>query len=240
MTRDEILDEIRRLGAENGGVAPGKQRFADLTGITESEWSGRYWARWNDALAQAGYKPNAMQDAYRDQDILDQLIAHIREIGRFPTVAELRLRRRADPSFPSAGVFDRLGRKAVLAAKAQERCVEVGGDESVRSICAEIAATEADDSETGSDPGLAIGAVYLMKSGRNYKIGRSNSVGRREYELSIQLPDELTTVHVIQTDDPVGVEAYWHQRFADRWKRGEWFSLTRDDVRAFKRWKSIV
>jgi hypothetical protein len=31
------------------------------------------------------------------------------------------------------------------------------------------------------------GYVYLAKSGRHYKIGRSNSIGRREYELAIQL-----------------------------------------------------
>jgi hypothetical protein len=33
----------------------------------------------------------------------------------------------------------------------------------------------------GAEP--AFGFVYLMKSGKHYKIGRSNAVGRREYEL---------------------------------------------------------
>ena len=82
-----------------------------------------------------------------------------------------------------------------------------------------------------------VGYVYLIKSGRHHKVGRTNSVGRRERELEIQLPEKAATVHVIKTDDPVGIEGYWHQRFADRRRNGEWFELSREDVAAFKRRK---
>ena len=46
--------------------------------------------------------------------------------------------------------------------------------------------------------------MYLVKSDRYYKVGKSNAAGRRERELAIQLPERASTVHVITTDDPAG------------------------------------
>jgi len=92
----------------------------------------------------------------------------------------------------------------------------------------------ADESASGDGE---IGFIYLMKSGKSFKVGRSNATGRREYELGIQLPEKLKTVHVIPTDDPPGIEAYWHNRFKAKRKNGEWFELDAADVAAFKRRK---
>ncbi|MEX2316559.1 MAG: GIY-YIG nuclease family protein [Pirellulales bacterium] len=96
------------------------------------------------------------------------------------------------------------------------------------------------DHSNGSFKDELSGYVYLAKTGRHYKIGKTNSSGRREYEIGLQLPEKLQMVHVIATDDPTGIEAYWHKRFDAKRKNGEWFELTREDVQAFKRRRKFM
>lgn len=122
------------------------------------------------------------------------------------------------------------------------QCAEAMGDQEMLEIC-RIQTTqkeEAASAQPASD--LMTGYVYLMKSGRhyNYKIGRTISVGSRERQLAIKIPISPTTIHSIETDDPMGVEAYWHRRFESKRGEGEWFMLSNEDVKAFKRWKKIV
>ena len=65
----------------------------------------------------------------------------------------------------------------------------------VLALCTPVASPE-------SDAGSAVeafGYVYLLKSGRFFKIGRSNAVGRREYELAIQLPEKYLFIAAATT-----------------------------------------
>jgi hypothetical protein len=116
MYKQHILDEIKRIAASNGGVAPGRAKFLSETGIRESDWMGKYWVRWNDALREAGFAPNQMQGAYKDEELLERLGSFIRELGSYPIRGELLLKARNDSSFPNEKTFRRLGSKKELAA----------------------------------------------------------------------------------------------------------------------------
>lgn len=238
--KDEILSEIRRLAKENGGKPLGRNRFFEATGIREADWLGRYWARWGDAVEEAGLAPNAMQARIDDQEAIRRLALESRRLGHFPTLAEMRMQRLVDKGLPSNGVYERLGPKARLVARLVAFCEEDSDFRDVLEIVSPLLESdEVIESNESSESGER-GFVYLLKSGRYYKIGHTNSTGRRAYELALQLPERPTPVHEIATDDPRGIEAYWHKRFADRHRNGEWFELTRADVSAFRRRKSFM
>lgn len=114
-------------------------------------------------------------------------------------------------------------------------CVANPGHEDVQEFLPPVVAPATSNGGESGLPEVVDGFVYLIRSGRFYKLGRTNALGRREYELAIQLPDKAVTVHSIKTDDPAGIEAYWHKRFESKRRNGEWFELTKEDVRAFKR-----
>ena len=240
MNRDQLLSEIRRIASESGGSPPGKQRFESETGIREHEW-GKCWARWGDALTEAGFKPNTWTQQLPEQELLEKLAAFVRELGRFPVIRELKLKAVRDSNFPSAAPFRRFGNQRALATRLREYSLPKGYDD-VAAICADQTVVskigETSDFESSAKP--VTGFVYLMKSGRHYKIGRTISVGSRERQLTIKIPVPPTTIHSIETDDPVGVEAYWHRRFDNKRGEGEWFDLSAEDAKAFKRWKKLV
>ncbi len=236
MDKQHILDEIRRTAKANSGEPYGSQRFQTETGIKKSDWYGKFWVRWGDALREAGLTPNRMAEAYDEDVLIAKLISLIRELGQFPVEGDLRIKGRNDPEFPSHTSFRRLGSKKQRVGKVTEYCRSHEGFQDVLNLCPDIVDRKQQSREKDTST-EAVGFVYLIKSGRYYKIGRSNSSGRREYELAIQLPDKADKVHEIRTDDPVGIEAYWHNRFQAKHKNGEWFDLTQLDVKAFRRRK---
>lgn len=240
MTKNHILDEIRRTAAENGGVPLGMQRFSTVTGIRKADWLGRHWARWGNALIEAGFQPNTFAAALPEADLLAKLANLTQELWHFPVEAERKLKARSDPQFPSHTTFNRLGKKKERVEALRAYCLGQGLED-VAALCEPIAGAPI-NAGSEQEPGAEeeFGFVYLMKSGRFYKIGRTNALGRRERELVIQLPDKAKVVHSIKTDDPAGIEAYWHKRFQDRRKNGEWFELTPQDVSAFRRRKGFM
>lgn len=242
MNRQQIVAAIKRIALDNGGQPPGRQAFERTTGVKQSDWYPHIWLRWGDALAEAGYAPNLLQTKTSDEVLIEKYIGFARELGRFPVEGEIKRKAREDQSFPSHSVFSRFGGKDKLLETVAAHCRKTSGFEDVLLLCAERENKSAHSKAAKGEPEKKIVTefVYLMKSGPHYKIGRTNSVGRRGSELAIKIPVPPKTIHSIETDDPIGVESYWHKRFADKRGEGEWFLLTQEDVKAFKRWRRIV
>lgn len=233
-TKDFILSEIRRLAIQNGGTPPGVKAFHSATGIRVGAWRGRHWVTWGDALKEAGYSPNAWGQSIPNDEIFRQLADYALELGRFPVDAELQMRKRKDPRFPSTRVFyERFGGLQPTALALLQHAKEIQ-DERLVQICEARIASNKRQSASTSDKAMTTGVVYLIKSGSYYKIGLSNDSGRRSYELKIQLPEKTTMIHEIKTDSAAALERYWHERFAERRKNGEWFELNAADIKAFK------
>ena len=237
MKKEYILQEIKRTAKENGGTPPGIAKFEKVTGIKVEECVGKYWARWSDALREAGFSPNQMQGAFSESFLFQKYIELAREMGKLPVKSEMQLSKNG-PGFPSTHVYHKkFGSKPEFIKRLKEHCHNNAGFDDILRMCEGYVPPRGKEAQSAEVGDGELGFVYLMKSGKAYKLGRSNSAGRREYELAIQLPEKLKTVHVIRTDDPPGIETYWHNRFASKRKNGEWFELDAADVAAFRRRK---
>lgn len=239
-----VVSAIQRLAEENGGVPVGKERFVAETGFPDYLFQGRLWLTWSDAVREAGYEPNAFGLARLEDDhLLRQLAELTRKLGRFPTKAHIRMEGRLTPALSSATTFaKRLGTRAQQIDRLRDFTEHAPEFSDVAALLPAVADEPAvlDEAEDPDTQQPVPGYVYLVRSGKFHKVGRSNDHGRRAYEIGLLLPEKLEVVHTVETDDAVGIERYWHERFKDRRRNGEWFLLTKSDIAAFKRRRSFM
>jgi hypothetical protein len=239
--RQDILEKIRQIASETG-EAPGQKRFATVTGVKDHVWRGKFWRGWGDALAEAGFSPKEWTVSYDEIDLLRKVADLAAKLQRFPSKVDLQLAASNDREFPSVTAIKRRWNMEELAIAVAGYCDNVGrqadGD-LARSYAASrpaVTVNHDDEAPTGT---VALGHVYMQRHGNDYKIGFTKSLNKRGRQIQIELPQEIELVHSILTDDPAGVEDYWHRRFAAKRTRGEWFKLTKADVAAFKKWSKI-
>lgn len=77
------------------------------------------------------------------------------------------------------------------------------------------------------------GGVYMLKAGPLYLIKKTSQFDRRLAKVR-QLSDKVEVIHTIPSFDPHQAEAYWHERFAPKRQKEDWFALTEHDVAEFK------
>lgn len=235
MTKEAIISEIRRAARERGGRI-GLAAFLKATGIPQKQILGKHWATWNEALTEAGIVTASFKKPRTpEESVLEAFAQLVVRLGKWPTENELSLERRRDSSFPSLGVIRRMRKADDFGSKLQNHCADRADLAPAKAVAAQQPTREPGAS-TSIGRAAVQGYVYMMRSGRRYKIGHTTSPVRRHREVRLELPDATHLVHSIETDDPAGIEAYWHHRFAAKRVRDtEFFELDASEVAAFKR-----
>lgn len=242
MTKDEILEAIRATTQRNGGKPLGRIRLLNETGIAEHHYSkfGTLGQLQREAVSDA----NRLNTAKSRADLIAQMIDLCCRYRRFPTSQQLRQAHEEMPSrYSSHNTFNRLGKTnaakaaTVVAALSGNDCL-TADEQTALDICLPIAEQAEAAPEDPSAQLNGCGYVYLFRDGKAYKIGNSTDPDSRRDALQTGNPRRIELVHRILTDDPKGIEEYWHRRFSHcRIKttdRSEWFHLSRDEVATFR------
>ncbi len=239
-----ILSEIRRTAAQNGGKPVGVQRFKTETGIAQHEWCGIHWARWSEAQMEAGFEPLEWNQAINEEQMIEEIALLVRKFKRFPIKAEILLEKKKNVRIPSPMVFfRRFGGRPEAIKQVRDYCSSRGVYADVSAYLdqepiSEISEDDAEEINREIGKPTTSGYVYLVRSGKFYKIGFTENHWRRKSELHMQTAEGITEIHTIAAiDDAPGIERYWHERFKEKRQHGEWFDLSPEDISAFKRRK---
>ena len=63
VTKAHILAEITRTAKANKGVPLGVRRFYAETGVKVTDWLGKYWSKWGDAISEAPLSQEFLGDS---------------------------------------------------------------------------------------------------------------------------------------------------------------------------------
>lgn len=232
-TRERVISTYRRE-SEKAGKPLGVKAFNKL--VPERAWRGRHFARFSELVEASGYASRTKNNRLDDEPLLCRMVELARSLGHFPTEDERTIARRDDETFPSNNTLrDHFGGTETLKRALGKFCESSDEHDDVLNMLGRELSAEYKARGT-------VGFVYMMKYGKHYKIGFTSDVGKRGYDLKLLVPEPHRTIHYFETDDPRGIEAYWHRRFADKLCDGtrEYFALSPEDVAAFRRRKRFM
>jgi hypothetical protein len=243
-TKEQILEQYNRYKKPDESLT--SRKFKELTGISHRDLTKCFGPGAFSKLQKlAGDEPNRFgKDQVPLKEIMEQygnLANNVWKIeGKLPTSAHWE-HKELKPTITGLNVSHDI-KWSEFPTRFHEYCQN--NRELLNRFCSLIAFIESEikcfqDGECVDD--AKSGYVYLIQHGnrKEFKIGRTYNLVRREGEIRLELPEEVKPIHTIETDDPSGIEAYWHNRFKDKRLRNEWFQLNASDVKAFKKWKKI-
>lgn len=239
MNREQILAEIKRMAESNGDVAIGERSFFAQTRINRTVLRRAGFPNYGAAVEAAGYRRNSLTQAYGDNALFTPIARLARELGHCPTYGERAVARYKDPAFPGETSISRRTKVEPLAQGLLSWCRKQPEFRDVAEFLEASVPLGASKLTEARNRRVVTGYVYLMRygaHGKDFKLGHSENVQRRQAQIDMVSPHDVRVVHSIETDDPEGIEKYWQERFSGRRiKTKEVFRLTADDIAAFKR-----
>jgi hypothetical protein len=74
------------------------------------------------------------------------------------------------------------------------------------------------------------GSVYLLRSGRAYKIGRTGNLSQRLRYIDQALPNPVEVIYYLETGESSSLERFLHRQFAPYRIRGDWYRLRQEHI----------
>ena len=240
MTKEQAIIIAQDLAAKNGGKISFRS-FIEEAGIPQQRLRKALWfPGWNKFLQEIGLSTKEFfNERTPNSDIVSAVAELVKRLKHWPTEDEFVKEKKVNSAFPDVSLIRRAKKSGTLRLHLEHYRPEDETCAIVRDIAKRLPVAANEDEADDSDTSMRVqGFVYMLRNGRRYKIGFTNSPVRRFREVRIELPDETIQVHTIPTDDPKGIEDYWHRRFASKQIRDtEFFELDANDIRAFKRRK---
>jgi hypothetical protein len=136
VTKEFILSKIRELSYDSTGKSIGLKKFCKASGISRAQVCGKYWAKWSDAVSEAGLKPNQMPQPLSTDTLCLKMAELITELGKFPSRDEINHKAFTDKTFPfPAGYRTAYGNRFVIAKAVLDYCSSHGGFIAATEIC---------------------------------------------------------------------------------------------------------
>jgi hypothetical protein len=170
MTRETIIQAIKSATVRNAGRTMGARAFHARSGISRTDLWNAGFARYSDAVREAGLVPNQLQTARDSGQMLSSLARVVRQLGRFPSISDLKAARKSDPELPSYEAYFRLSGGSItrLPDLLEAHCRENNELSDVADILALVTRTQPKP-EVGTLRLGVQGYVYLARHGRDYK-----------------------------------------------------------------------
>lgn len=240
ITREDIINKIRKYAKKNNKT-PSEIVFYELAGIGIYDLKKLGWPYYGALVREAKLKPNKFdRTKYSREQLCKIFIEFMRELGKWPTRGDLDVKHYNDKNFPASATFyKKLNKIEGLAKSVMEFIEGKRNYDDIATICKSVFEKYSKQVTSPESADIMHGFVYLGKQHGRYKIGYTTDLNRRREDISLLGSEPIEWIHSIETDDMKGIEKYWHDRFASKWMRGEWFKLAPSDIKSFKRWRKI-